>query len=1511
MNALVGGTVSDTLIGANIANVWNVLGLNTGVIGAIFSFSSIENLVGGNLADTLSYSTFNTARTITLSGAGSVDGFAGTEANLSGTFDNMNALVGSTASDKLIGASIANVWNIAGDNAGNINSIFSFTSIENLTGGDQNDVFKFAHGKGVSGIVDGGAGINTLDYSAYTSSVTVDLNTNAATGTASIANIRNIIGGSGDDTLTGDNAANELTGNGGDDLLTGNGGDDTYFIGNNWGVDTIVEDANGGNDTLDFSAATLGVTFTLTGTLTVADANGNLLTHAADNIEQLIGSSGGDTFVFDDGVTYSGTVDGGLGSDHLDFSAYTTTVIFYPATHAISPLSNGAANRYSNIEQVSGGHGNDIYKFINNFGSIIVHETTGGGTDTFDLVDVTVDLTIRLGSIYVNDGAGNTITYDNDSVEVILGGAGNDTFIFEHDGGKLAGGLGRIDGGAGINTLDYRNYTSGVMVNLLTGMATGFARIANIRNVIGGSGIDTLTGDAADNVLSGNGGNDTLNGGAGNDILNGGTGSDTLNGDSGNDTLNGGIGNDTLNGGDDNDTLNGNEDNDTLNGGAGSDTLYGNDGNDLLFGNDGNDTLYGGLGTDALNGGAGDDTYPLASFDTDTISDTSGNDGLDFSTWSSSLTITVGGSTVIGDGVNAVTLTGGSPTLRLTTGSGDDRFYFVGGTFPGSINGGTGSDTLDFSGYSSGRSVMLSGADANGFAGTESAISGGFDGIDILIGGTGSDTLTGVNGASSWEVDGANRYLLGARALPFSNIETLRGGSDADIFQVSGTQSVNLEGGDGADQFIFADGATISGSVNGGAGSDTLNFSVNTLGETFILTSRGSVDAFTGTTLRLSGGFTNIDVLMGGGGADTLSALNADNVWEIDGSNRYVSGGRVIAFSSVETLSGGSGADIFQISGTQNVSLSGNDGADQFIFNINAAISGSLSGGAGSDTLDYSIYADSAPGYGFAVTVDLAVGTASGVMQSVSGIEKVIGSESKDSLTGGAQDVEFYGGAGDDTLNGGGGNDLLYGGAGMDTLNGNTGNDRLYGEAGIDFLNGGAGNDTYIIGLDWGIDIVATDDGGGSDVMDFSTAGSGLTFVLGSVVAKKDSNIAAYAGGSGKNVIGGPGDDRFMMSSQAMLLGTFIVNGNGGNDTLDFSHITTDVRVDFLAGTASGLAAFSQITNAIGGSGADYFFVGAGPVVINGSDGYDIAVNVKCGIDVVINVEVVQCLPLAEESLGTPTPTPPAPLPPVVVLVRSETDIIFLSSTSSTILVDFLSGDRFFAGTGAGQIEFFRPLTHLSQGPYLVPQAGDMIELPPNAGLTAQLAHTDPTQGAGQWLMLGRLLMLGRDEISNMLAVSSVGNSGLNLVIRAGESNWIVMRMNAITGQRQLILMSVGEFAGAGKAQRGRLELISAMTITVNNGVADSVLLAQPMSVSFALSSRNLAGAQAFGILYFDAVSAEYVLLNARLVYWDPNANGGLGGWVSEQPSPESSARIVTDQTITGTFVLVLVTSGE
>ncbi|WKL25558.1 calcium-binding protein (plasmid) [Sinorhizobium meliloti] len=91
-----------------------------------------------------------------------------------------------------------------------------------------------------------------------------------------------------------------------------------------------------------------------------------------------------------------------------------------------------------------------------------------------------------------------------------------------------------IDGGAGVDTADYREKTGSVEV-ALSGASDSFVfvggvvedTIRNIENVFGGKGNDTLTGDGLANTLNGNDGKDLLTGGGGADILDGGAASDT------------------------------------------------------------------------------------------------------------------------------------------------------------------------------------------------------------------------------------------------------------------------------------------------------------------------------------------------------------------------------------------------------------------------------------------------------------------------------------------------------------------------------------------------------------------------------------------------------------------------------------------------------------------------------------------------------------------------------------------------------------------------------------------------------------------------------------------------------------------------------------------------------------------------------------------------------------------------------------------------------------------------
>lgn len=145
--------------------------------------------------------------------------------------------------------------------------------------------------------------------------------------------------------------------------------------------------------------------------------------------------------------------------------------------------------------------------------------------------------------------------------------------------------------GGGIDTLDFSGYTNNnnlidlrqeAFSNL--GLSTANVSIARgvvIENAIGGSGNDTIIGNAANNTLTGGAGADSISGNGGNDTIFGGLGADTLNGGDGDDTLDGGADADTVNGGDGNDTIFWDAADGMTNatGGAGSDILVFTSGN--------------------------------------------------------------------------------------------------------------------------------------------------------------------------------------------------------------------------------------------------------------------------------------------------------------------------------------------------------------------------------------------------------------------------------------------------------------------------------------------------------------------------------------------------------------------------------------------------------------------------------------------------------------------------------------------------------------------------------------------------------------------------------------------------------------------------------------------------------------------------------------------------------------------------------------------------------------------
>jgi hypothetical protein len=123
----------------------------------------------------------------------------------------------------LLGPNQNNTWKITGLNAGTLDSSITFQGVQTLAGGSGDDAFVFQPAGFLSGIVSGGGGSNTLDYSALTTEVIIDMPLGEASRTGGIQDIQNVTGGSGDDILVG--AGNGvLRGGAGRDILIASAG---------------------------------------------------------------------------------------------------------------------------------------------------------------------------------------------------------------------------------------------------------------------------------------------------------------------------------------------------------------------------------------------------------------------------------------------------------------------------------------------------------------------------------------------------------------------------------------------------------------------------------------------------------------------------------------------------------------------------------------------------------------------------------------------------------------------------------------------------------------------------------------------------------------------------------------------------------------------------------------------------------------------------------------------------------------------------------------------------------------------------------------------------------------------------------------------------------------------------------------------------------------------------------------------------------------------------------------
>ncbi|MBL4720159.1 MAG: hypothetical protein JKY20_03380, partial [Alphaproteobacteria bacterium] len=985
----------------------------------------------------------------------------------------------------------------------------TLTNVERLRGsefadtliGDNGD--NRLQGQGGADFLDGGFGVDEANFdTSGPGGVTVNLVTGLATdnggATDTLVSIENVTGTEFDDTLIGDSADNVLQGLEGNNLLVGSAGNDT-----------LKGFANGSQADLnqvDYSAGSAALTVELGVDNSFGQATSSEFgTDSLQNIDLVFGGSGDDTFT-------------------------------------VGTLHQGNFTDFAEIEGMAGndtitGNGRTRIGYQRSIAGVTVDLQAGTALDGFGSTD-----TITGGVNQVRGSAFDDVITGSGANELFRGGAGDDV----------------IDGAGGFDRIVYVDSSTGVSVNLATGLAIdgqgGFDTLSNIESIRGSEHADVLIGDANDNELIGGLGADFLDGGAGIDEAD--FASFTAGGVTANLTT--GIAIDQTGGVDtlvNIENLAGTDFNDTLTGDAGANTINSRNGNDLIIGSAGNDALIGGTG--------------------------GGFTQIDYSAGSAPLTVNLGVFNSLGTATSAEF---GADTLQFTDKifGGDGNDVFTAGTLH---VGSSGSDFNEFEGMG-GNDVIT------GNGNTRVSYQRATAGVTVDFGATGTGTALG-------DASVGSDTLLGVTQVRGSDFDDTLLGSDTAAFEQFRGRGGNdfIDGGGGSSDEVRYSSASTGITVDLSGGS-TVSFAdgfggIDTITNIERIRATDFSDHLTGNSAanRLTGQDGD-DTLIGGSGNDDLRG---------DGGNDVLEGG-----IGADNVKGGAGDDILI--------------ADSASFG--GSLSDTYDGGSGRDLVDYSTINEvlfvnlAAQTATFFVTTSIT-DTLIGIEEVIGGTNDdfLVGSAGDDYLDGGAGEDHVFGDAGDDDLNGSGGDDRVFGGQGDDVLGGQDGNDLILGDAGNDLLFGDEGADTLYGGA--GDDFLDGDTGDdimhGGDGRNVLENGVGNDFLTGSIRGRlevdtgiSDFNIADYSDAEAgitvtvsdtgtvtgdasvgidtirhiDEIIGSSFDDIY--TADNTHVGNFnqfnSFRGLGGNDTItgngftrvSYQGATDAVTVDLLAGSAIG-----------------------------------------------------------------------------------------------------------------------------------------------------------------------------------------------------------------------------------------------------------------------------------------------------------------------------------------------------
>ncbi len=670
-NSITGGGGSNALDYSDITTTGITASLLAGTVtgtGLNDTFTGITHLIATGQNDSITGSTASEiieggAGNDTITGGGGNDIIYGNNGN--------DTLTGGTGNDYIYGGAGNNT--ISGGASGS----------DFLYGGTGNDSFIAPHAgtyyAGTEATTLAVGEVNSIDYSADSAALTINLQTGAGVGgtaegsayafTALLGynSINSITGGSNNDTITGSNSDDTINGGlglvdrlsgglGNNTLIGGGGANDYYTMGR--GNDTIVGSVST-YDLVFYDTSTAGIVVNMTNatqsyvnslgaTRTVAAFSGdNFGVSAADATSYSNGDhytvlSGTSTSIND--LRGSGFADLIFtGSDDMNYYAMGGNDILYASTGSITYFS------YSQNDSFFGGSGNDTYSF--SFGTDVADGGTGFNTLRTSNI---------FGSLY------NMVAYLDANADTNSNGIAD--YI---DRGVTS----LVSGGVSYTGFEYgwANATSWSNATL----------IKNFDNMSGSVSNDYLVGNNNANEINALAGNNTIFALGGNDIITAIDGSNNIDGGGGSDIVNFQY-NATANSGSlstlspnytygvqvflsdgtflaasDKDSywgagfglyqsrtgtssaysysqitnvenINGSDYNDVLYGNSSANTIYGNTGDDVIAGMGGADSLYGGTGNDTFRVSASD-LASVVVFDGGAATDTVFSPGWSFS----------------------------------------------------------------------------------------------------------------------------------------------------------------------------------------------------------------------------------------------------------------------------------------------------------------------------------------------------------------------------------------------------------------------------------------------------------------------------------------------------------------------------------------------------------------------------------------------------------------------------------------------------------------------------------------------------------------------------------------------------------------------------------------------------------------------------------------------------------------------------------------------------------------